>query len=77
MEEEKISGKSTLQEICGEVLWKSPKPRATEKILAIDQERIRGNKSCSPETWHSRSIEIVEILKLSKPGVPELIVVVG
>jgi hypothetical protein len=60
MEEETISGNSTLWEICGEVLWKAPKPRVVEKILAIDREKIHGRKLCSTETWKSRSIGSVD-----------------
>jgi hypothetical protein len=40
---ERISGNSTLWEIYGEVLWKSPNPGVTEKIPAVDQKRICGS----------------------------------
>ena len=59
---ERTSSKLALQEIYGEVLWKAPKPGAAEKILVVYHERIRGNRSCSPDTWHSRRIESVDSL---------------
>jgi hypothetical protein len=43
-------GNSTLWDIYGEVPGKPLNPGAVKKILVIDWERIRGNRSCSPET---------------------------
>jgi hypothetical protein len=72
VEEGEDLGNSTLQEICGEVLWKALKPRAMEKILVIDRERICGSRSCSLETWHSRRIESVDSLELPEAQSPRV-----
>jgi hypothetical protein len=48
-------------------LGKAQKPRVAKEILTIDRDRIRGNRSYSPETWHSKRVESVDSLEPPKP----------
>jgi hypothetical protein len=66
-----------LREIYGEVIGKSLKPGARKEILIIDQGRIHGNGSCSPETCHSGRVKSVDNLELPKPRVPDLLLTVN
>jgi hypothetical protein len=52
--------------------WEIPKSQSWEENPSVDQERMRGNRSCSPETWHSERVESVDSLELTKPGALEL-----
>jgi hypothetical protein len=56
--------------------WESPEARSCEGILAVDRDRIRGNRSYSPETWHSRRVEGVDSPELLKPRVPEFLLTI-
>jgi hypothetical protein len=59
------------------VLQKTLKSQSCEGNPIIDRDKIHGNRSYSPKTWHSRRVESVDSPELPKPEVPELLLTIN